>query len=167
MISPCFCRQGLFFKTKKMSELSSYIAELKNKHDHMHQIIGRILMDNQGAILTMIKLRLYNTGIDGDGNLIGYYHPWTIKEKKFKNQRSAFINLRDSGDWQAAMFVKLEGDNVMIDSSDWKTPKLIRNYGQAILGLTDQEERTIMDTIIEPRINKLLDSRQSLNLFES
>jgi len=150
-----------------MDSLSLYIADLKEIEKDFGNIVRDIIKKNQGKILTMIKLRLYNTGIDGAGNQIGQYYYQTIKEKKAKGQRSSFVTLRDSGDWYRAMYVEMIGNDVIVDSTDWKTSKLIEMYSADILGLTIQEEDIIINAIIEPEVQKLLDSRNQLNIFDT
>ncbi|RLA04915.1 MAG: hypothetical protein DRQ47_02485 [Gammaproteobacteria bacterium] len=139
-----------------MSTVSEYIQLLTKISNDLPEEVGRIIKRNEGKILTMIKLRLYQTGIDGDGNLIGNYSSYTKKRKKDKGQPAAHITLRDTGEFYSSLFTTFNGEELFIHSSSDKAPMLVEEYGEAILELTEQEINIILDGIVEPQINKYI-----------
>lgn len=141
---------GAYFLS--MSTLTQYIQSLKDLEANLDSIVNTAIKNKEGFILGLLKNRLFQTGISGDGSLIGYYAPSTVKDKRERGKRAAFITLRDEGDWYRGMFVIYDGTNVLINSSDEKTSSLIQEYGKSILELTEQEQNLVIDTIIEPAI---------------
>mgnify|MGYP003659642868 FL=1 len=56
------------------------------------------------------------------------------------------------------MFITYKNDSIFIDSNVQYKLFLTRKYGEDILSLTEQEQQFIIDSIIEPGINKLINS---------
>ena len=148
--------EGLF---TIMSTIDDYLISLQNIEGDLSEQIQNILINNQGKIVGTIKLRLYNHGVDASGNLIGEYYFVTQQEKRQAGKRASFITLRDTGDWYAGMFVDYIDEELIIDSSDFKTEELVSIYGEDILGLTEEEQEWLIFSILEPEIQKYLDSR--------
>lgn len=63
------------------------------------------------------------------------YKPYTVRIKKKKGQRYDVVTLRDTGDFYKAIFVDVRSTTYVIDSHDYKAPKLLNKYGQSIFGL--------------------------------
>ncbi len=145
-----------------MSTVSQYLADLQS-FDFQDQV-ERIVKKNKGKILSEIKLRLFNRGVDAKGKLLEPYHPETIKDKKNKGQRFNITTLRDTGDWYKSMFVVVEGFNIIIDASDKKNEALILKYGPDILGMTEAEQDKFILLILEPEILKLISPPNQLEL---
>ena len=142
-----------------MSSLSNYSNDLQKIADNLDYYIKKIIIDNEGKILSMLKLRLFNTGTDAKGNLITpEYSENTLIRKKSKGQRASFVTLRDVGDFYAGMFVNYTNNELFISSKDNKTEILIEKYGPDILGLNLQEQEVLIQNIIEPEIQKILNS---------
>ena len=142
-----------------MSSISRYITELKNINSNFDFEVGKIILENKGKILSMIKLRLFNKGIDGSGSsILPSYRTSTVISKRKKNQRTSHVTLRDKGSFYKGMFITYKNDSIFIDSNVQYKLFLTRKYGEDILSLTEQEQQFIIDSIIEPGINKLINS---------
>jgi hypothetical protein len=149
-----------------MTTLQQYITSLNIFEKNFPSIIKKIIRDNEGKILSMVKLRLFNTGISGSGYLIGEYSELTKKIKKRKNQRASFITLRDEGDFYKGMFIELQNDSVLLDSTDLKTRDLTLRYSSSILEFTEQEQQFIINSIIEPALLKEIPDFGIINIFD-
>lgn len=142
-----------------MKELNDYISELKNFESNLPKYIEKIVIDNKGLLLKKLKLRLFNYGIDGAGNLITpQYTEKTVLIKKKNNQRSSHVTLRDTGSFYAGMFVEYYNNKVNIFSTDYKEDFLTEKYGDDILELTLEEQRFFIFTVLEPEIQKIINS---------
>jgi len=138
--------------------LENYIANLQTLKSELPEKVDKIIMKNQAFIVGMLKQRLYMYGTDGNYDLIGQYSKRTKEIKKANNQKSSFITLKDSGRWYAAMYIDSNNGEYIIDSKDWKTPLLIEVYGESILELTFKQQDDIIKNIIEPELQKYINS---------
>jgi hypothetical protein len=136
--------------------LDKYISDLENKGANLDKFLRDTIAKNESKIVGFIRTRLYQTGYDGDGNLIGYYTASTEAKKRDNNQRASHITLRDTGDFYRGMFAEYRPGQVFISSSDRKTPELISEYGDGILELTELEQEIVMDTMIEAELIKYI-----------
>ena len=149
-----------------MATLDDYLKGLKDFEKKYESIVKDAIKQNEGKIIGMVKLRLFNTGIDGSGKLIGHYTQLSKDLKKLSGQRSSFITLRDTGNWYRSMFLDLDNDKLILNASNWKTSKLIRNYGESILEFTEAEQLMIVQTIIEPAIIKAFPEYGIVNIYD-
>ena len=111
---------------------------------------------------------LFNKGLDIFGKEITpTYARQTIEYKKEKKQRTSFVTLRDTGAFYNGIFAVIEDWVLIIDSTDPKTNSLIEKYGP-VLGLTEEEQEVLIQSVIEPNLQKLLDSigPSKIDLFE-
>jgi len=138
--------------------LENYIKNLTEFNSSLPKNVDEIIMKNKQFIVGMLKQRLYTYGTDGNYDLIGNYSKNTTALKKANNQKADFITLRDSGRWYAGMYIDSTNGGYLIDSTDWKTGLLIEVYGPAILELTFKQQTDIIQNIIEPELQKYLDS---------
>jgi phage gpG-like protein len=140
-----------------MSEIDQYISSLDSISNNLKLIAYKAIKKNQGQILTMVKLRLFNRGIDGSGSKITpEYAPETIKIKKGKGQRKSHVTLRDSGNLYRSFVVEFKNNNIFIETNvDYKKDLIIR-YGSEIFDLTINEVTVIIYSFIETEVNKEL-----------
>jgi hypothetical protein len=137
--------------------LELYLQDLRNLEANLEVEIEKIIEDNQGKLVGLVKNRLYQHGVDAFGKEITpTYARSTIEEKKAKNQRTAFVTLRDKGDFYNGMFVEFKNYVIKVDSTDGKTDSLISKYGEGILGFTKDEQDFIIQGLIEPKIIEIL-----------
>jgi len=157
-----------------MSNLNDYINSLNDLSNNIDKIIKDVVIKDKGILLSNIKLRLFNKGLDANLKSLGTYSKRTVLKKKKKNQRTSHVTLRDTGDWYNSMFIDFKNNEIIVDSSDFKTGILTDIYGDAILGLTEQELNNFIDANIEKALNKRLneinylkniDSKMIINIF--
>lgn len=80
-------------------------------------------------------------GKRSDGTeILPTYSDMTIEIKELKGQPSDRVTLRDTGDFQDNIFVDVNSESFVIDSSDEKTAKLEKKYGDKILGLSKESK---------------------------
>lgn len=149
-----------------MKEINDYLSDLKNFEKNLSENIKSIIIKNQGLILKTLKLRLFNTGIDGSGKSIEpKYTDETIIRKKKSNQRYSHVTLRDVGNFYAGMYVEYYKNNMSIYSSDPKSDLLTTKYGESILELTNEEQFVFINSILEPALQKLIDDFNSNDIY--
>ena len=139
--------------------LQSYISFLDIKEAGFESFLAKTIQNNKGKILALVKNRLFQKGEDGNNRKISpSYSKSTIfrKENKSPRQRTSHVTLRDKGNFYDGMFVEFINDNLIIDSTDDVAPLLKERYGEAILKLTDNELDFVIDSILEPAINKYI-----------
>lgn len=144
-------------------DINNYIARLNDLSNNMDGYIRDIVLKNKGGLLGSIKLRLYNSGVDAEGNSLGGYSEITKKLKRKKNKRTSHVTLRDSGDWYGSMFIDFQEGSILVDATDWKTGLLEDVYGEEILNLSEDEASIFVDSILEPELEKLV-NLDNLNL---
>lgn len=139
--------------------LDDYLFELKTLENNLEKEITKIIDEKEGFLLGLVKNRLFNHGVDAFGKkILPDYKPSTIKYKKEKHQKTAFVTLRDTGDFYKGMFIEVKNWLVKLDSIDGKKDSLISKYGEGILGFTPEEQDQIIFGVIETKIQKILDS---------
>ena len=138
--------------------LEQYIFQLEQIVKEVPKLVNQFVNKNQGALLSSVKLRFYQKGLDGNLKLIGTYASSTIERKKKSSfSRTRFVTLRDSGDWYNSLFVTYEKGDLFLDSTDkLLTTKLINGspfgnpaYGGAIMEFTQQEIDTLVVAVLE------------------
>lgn len=148
-----------------MSTISEYIRKLDNFARNVDIHIEDIILKHDGKLLATVKLRLYNKSLDANYNFLGIYSPFTKDKKKSKGQISNRVTLRDTGSWYGSMFIDFVNQEIIVDSTeDTKTNKLMDIYGEAILGLTEQETSDFVDTILDPELQRMIDDLGDINI---
>lgn len=148
-----------------MGDIDAYLFSLNKLTNDLDKVAADIIRKNSKYILATIKRRLWNTGIDAVGNkIMPDYAVSTIKVKKIEGKRSSHVTLKDEGDFYNSMFLTIEQNKLIVGASDHITSTLISKYGPDILGLTEQEQRDIVDLMIEPEIIKILSALPDIGL---
>lgn len=139
--------------------LDAYLADLRALEANLQSEINKILDENEGYLVSLVKNRLYQKGVDADGKkILPDYKPSTIARKKEERKRTSHVTLRDEGDFYAGFYVELIDWIITVNSTDGKTESLIDKYGQGILGFTEEEQTVIIFSILEPKIQKILNN---------
>lgn len=116
--------------------------------------VRSIVEANDAWIVDMnAEIQLYEQGRDGAGvEIMSYapYEPVTIEIKRSKGQPTNRVTLRDTGDFESSFYVRAGDTEFEIMASDWKTQKLIKQYGRDILGLTDENITRLIEDYIRP-----------------
>lgn len=137
---------------------------LRAFRDYLPQMLGDIIMDNEKAIVDMVRnTQLYRRGINGRGvKIMSYapYKPRTIRAKLRKGQPTTRVTLRDTGKFHESMFLVVDDEGFYITSDSNITPILINKYGDTIFRLTDENLTKIVRqkirTELVKRIRKII-----------
>ena len=118
----------------------------------MDKITIDVIKDNSKLILDENRSQLFD-GLDKDGKeIVPEYTPTTVSIKREKGQPTDRVTLRDTGDWQDAMFLEVKGNEILTDSSDWKTDELLKKYDRnmnTILGIPETSKTKINSTLMD------------------
>lgn len=150
-----------------MGALDTYIQELNNFSNNLEETVVSIGKKNEVGIVKMQNDRLFSTGTDAKGNLIGNYSPNTIARKRKKGQPVSHVTLKDSGGWYGNMFVT--GNNeLLLENKDASLTTDLMNgggqfqnpaYGKDIIGLTDNETIGLVKTVIDPELQQIINKQ--------
>ena len=102
----------------------------------------------------------------GDNEGIGEYvrdhkdRSYYVRWKKRTGQHSPFFDEKNvdlflTGDFQSAINVDIDAETYSLDSSDFKTPFLIENYGDGILRYSEHSKENLRGILI-PKFAKEL-----------
>lgn len=144
-----------------------YNASLRNLEyrlrafkDSLPMLLEDIVRDKEDVIVSAIADdQLYRRGINGKGEKIMDYMPYTtttVRIKKKKGQPTTRVTLRDTGDFHNSMFVVFDAEGFYVTASDDKTPELIEKYGDEIFRLTDKNLTRIIRSHIRKELVKRL-----------
>lgn len=106
--------------------------------------------DIRRKILTMIQQhQLMRSGIDSTGKVIGYYSWMTEAMSKGRKKEGQPYNLYDTGEFYKQMFVVALNDGLLVDSdgADKEDTNLFREYGDNIVGLTDENLGKLVEAL--------------------
>lgn len=144
-----------------------YNASLRNLEyrlrafkDSLPMLLEDIVRDKEDVIVSAIADdQLYRRGINGKGEKIMGYMPYTattVRIKKKKGQPTTRVTLRDTGDFHNSMFVVFDAEGFYVTANDDKTPELIEKYGDEIFRLTDKNLTRIIRSHIRKELVKRL-----------
>lgn len=147
--------------------IKRYNATLRNLEyrlrafkDNLPMLLEDIVRDKEDVIVSAIADdQLYRRGINGRGEKIMDYMPYTartIKNKKRKGQPTTRVTLRDTGDFHKSMYVVFDSEGFYITASDKKTEELVGKYGEEIFRLTDKNFTRIIRSHIRKELVKRL-----------
>ena len=139
-----------------MATIKSVFQRVNNFYTSMDKITIDVIKDNSKLILDENRSQLFD-GLDKEGKEIvneqgGKYSPTTVRIKQEKGQPTDRVTLRDTGDWQDAMFLEVKGNEILTDSSDWKTDELLKKYDRnmnTILGIPETSKTKINSTLMD------------------
>ena len=142
----------------------TFISRLKTFEENLDDTVVNLMLKDPRYIIDAIQTRLLNTGIAGDGRLIGTYSESYKQYKDAKGDESSFITLRDTGDWYSGMKVTKESKEIIVNSSDWKNSELKSREGESILELTEAEINVMVEFKIDPLIQNMLDKFDTIEI---
>ena len=135
-----------------MATIKAVFQRVNNFYTSMDKITIDVIKDNSKLILDENRSQLFD-GLDKEGKeIVPEYTPTTVSIKKEKGQPTERVTLRDTGDWQDAMFLEVKGNEILTDSSDWKTDELLKKYDRnmnTILGIPETSKTKINSTLME------------------
>lgn len=128
--------------------------------DNLPMYLEDIVHDKEDVIVSAIADdQLYRRGINGRGEKIMSYMPYTaktIQNKKRKGQPTTRVTLRDTGAFHKSMFVVFDSEGFYVTASDEKTEKLVKKYGEEIFRLTNKNFTRIVRSHIRKELVKRL-----------
>ena len=147
--------------------IKRYNATLRNLEyrlrafkDNLPMLLEDIVHDKEDVIVSAIADdQLYRRGINGRGEKIMDYMPYTaktIQNKKRKGQPTTRVTLRDTGAFHKSMYVVFDSEGFYVTASDEKTKELVKKYGEEIFRLTDKNFTRIVRSHIRKELVKRL-----------
>lgn len=96
-------------------------------------------------LITKVQLGNEGQGIDGDGNTLGYYAPFTIDVRSSFGLQTDHISLEFSGEFLGNLDVipSLNGWDIFKDEERYKKLTVELNFSDTILQLTEEHEKII------------------------
>jgi len=131
------------------------LQSLAKKELDVNALLRKIVQkpEIKAFILRLNRQQLYNKGEDSKGESLGEYSPFTIEEKRSKGQPFDRITLFDSGEFYNSFYIKVSGNEIEILSDPIKDDgtNLLREFGEDILGLTEEDQDKLSE-MIEPML---------------
>lgn len=128
--------------------------------DSLPMLLEDVVRSKEDVIVSAIANdQLYRRGINGKGEKIMDYMPYTaktIKNKRKKGQPTTRVTLRDTGAFHESMFVVFDSEGFYITASDEKTQDLVEKYGKEIFRLTNKNFTRIIRSHIRKELTKRL-----------
>lgn len=113
---------------------ASYLRKLRTIN--LVELTKEAMVENVDHIAQLNRDQM-NAGIRADESSIKPdYRKITKAYKASKGQEYDFVNLRDTGEFQSKIFVRINGNQYSIYSSDSKADDLTAKYRVEIWGLT-------------------------------
>lgn len=140
------------------------LVELKRRltviDKELEQLALDAAMEHYDVIIDMnVEDQLFKRGIDSTGNQLPSYAPITIHIKQAKGQPTDRMTLRDEGDFHSRFRIERTADGLRILSEDYKTEMLVRNYGEEIFGLTEENLQTFIEDCVYPQLKKIINEQ--------
>lgn len=144
--------------------IQPYIQNLKNIKRQLPQIAQQAVKDNAEVIIEVVQNKQLRLGIGSDGSIIAdNYAPsteevWRFVDPPIDPSYKVTSNKYDfywSGDFFKGMHITVSEETYDILSSDGKSALLESLYGE-MLDLTEENNKSINDTIISPAIEKFI-----------
>lgn len=140
-----------------VEKIDSLIQHLQTFEERLETAVREALEENQTSIIDYnIYAQLYDLGINSEGKSIKpKYHPITIRvklEEREPPQPVDRVTLRDTGDFAESFYIIFNDDSFQITSSDYKTSRLVRKYGDEIFGLTEEHMAEVVNNFIKPKL---------------
>lgn len=129
------------------------IEELNTKIQaiDIDKMLEGIIEKNEKAII------LYNTeqlkaGFKNDGSSIGQYRPMSIRLRKKAGLQVNYVDTYFTGAWHRGFVINNKGNDYDITSTDFKTAKLVSQYGKELFGIAPEDMNEINDNILTPQL---------------
>lgn len=114
-----------------------------------NSIIGKILQERADTVIPDMVTEQLNKGSDSDGKDLGVYKIFSYKN------RFRPVDLKDTGDFHNSIKAIIKSDSIEIDATDQKRDLVQDKYGDAILGLSDENVQYLIDDIREEFVSEV------------
>lgn len=145
---------------KGLDELRHRLEALKRFRSSINELVRQIIDDLDYVLIDLnVQSQLYELGIDSEGtSLMSFapYSPMTRKMKFLKHQPTDRVTLYDMGDFHRSFRVVTTAESFVIEATDIKTERLQFKYGDAIIGLTDENMSMFMQEYMYPELARIL-----------
>lgn len=118
-------------------------------------------MEESKETLADLNAEQINTGLKADGELMPDY---SIRSVVQYGKPAGPIRLRDTGAWQAGLYVTVEGDKVVFNNTDNKDQQLTERYGEDIKGLSDKYKNEAIREKVRPEFNSKMEAATGLKM---
>lgn len=115
--------------------------------------INSFSVDVKNQIIYFIqKEQLFDEGVDGNNQVIGYYKPFTEQLNPLKKAGEHFT-LFDTGEFYKSMYIVVLQDSFIVEANGDKSGEnLFLKYGDDIIGLTDLSKEKLAEILTEKYI---------------
>lgn len=136
--------------------LDKEIQQLRKIQKSLNKEAAKIAVKYKTEILDYIREKqLFEKGIDGKGNKLLEYKPFTVAIKRQKGQPTNRTTLEDTGSFYRGFdLIFTDQDAIGVFSRDGKTPELIEKYGADIFTFTSENIKEINSNIFEENLIK-------------
>ena len=134
-----------------MEEIVTLQKNIQLLIDNFDEIIKSCIADNDESIIKIQQNQML-LGENSEGDKIGMYQDVFYADEKYSMNTKAghgYVDLKYSGDFYNAMFLKIVGDEFEIDSTDEKAKDLKDKYNKNgdIFGINDNNFDTLIELI--------------------
>lgn len=137
-----------------MAYLNELIARFQELNFEL--LVERVVENTEEGIADRQREQLLH-GETSTGAPIGTYRsPGYAQAKHTMNPLPGlgYVDLRKTGAFYRGIYAAVVGDELIIDSSDGKTPDLIAKYGEDIFGLNGEFRRRYVSDELKPALFK-------------
>ena len=138
----------------------SKINAKKHKGLILKELIG-VAIEQSKEVMADLNAEQINKGIKADGTEMPDY---SLRSVVQYNKPYGPIKLRDTGAWQAGIYVTVSGDNVVFASTDDKDEMLRERYGENIEGLSEKYKAEAIREAIQPAFKKGIEAATGLKM---
>lgn len=140
-----------------MNVIDDMIYKLRTFEQNIELLIREIVQKYDYVIIDMnVEDQLYERGVDRNNQELPEYARLTVEFKQAKNQPYDRMTLRDTGDFHRSWTIKYSPDKFELVPEDIKTEMLVSKYGEAIVGLTDENFNEFCWEYVYPELLKAL-----------
>lgn len=135
---------------KDMDKIEALLQKLKAAtQEEQEKAVLQIVLRHSHRLLDFCIEQMMH-GIDGGGKSLGEYASAKYAEFKKHLNPLGVVDLHLTGDFQDDMYVEAtENFPVYISSRNWKTIKLVQNFGEKIFELTKENKERFVEEIKE------------------
>lgn len=128
------------------------IKQLLNRFEAIDtdKIVRETMEESADAIKQKNQEQLFAGENSAGTDIEPFYKPLTIAIKQSKGQPTDRVTLRDTGSFYQGIYVSVQGDKLITDSTDSKSAKLQDKYGDQIFGLNDKFSSEVIRETIRP-----------------
>lgn len=141
------------------------ILDMKRRFESLNtnEIIEKVMQESTEQIADLNAQQMFAGQRADDTETEPPYAPLTVAIKRLKGQPTDRVTLRDTGAFYRGITAKIEGDQVVVRSTDEKAPELQDKYGD-IFGLDTQFKGEVIRETIKPAIKKAIESATGLTM---